>query len=248
MRYKRNLKAVCFILVNLLLVTLSTEAAKLQIGSTYEEIKAVLGKPDGDLSAGKKRILTYGDAKVTLIDGKATKYSSGFNKLLAERNEAKDEVQAKRDSGLVNYKGEWVTPEESRQRQLKDAAEAAANEGSIWLTNFAQAKELAKSQDKNLLLNFTGSDWCGWCIKLEEEVFSKEAFLDEAKKSYVLVKLDFPRRTKLSQDLQKQNDALAKKYRFRGFPTIVVLNPNGKLHKTSGYVRGGPKAFLKSIR
>jgi protein disulfide-isomerase len=105
---------------------------------------------------------------------------------------------------------------------------SAAGAKSGWLTDYKQAQEQAKSSKKLMLLDFTGSDWCGWCIKLDKEVFSKPEFQEYADKNLVLVELDFPRRKELSATEQAQNEQLANEHRVQGFPTIIVLNSDGK--------------------
>jgi protein disulfide-isomerase len=120
--------------------------------------------------------------------------------------------------------------------------------GDSWQTDFAAAKAQAKAEQKPMLLDFTGSDWCGWCIKLDREVFSKEAFKEYAAESLILVELDFPRGKEQSAELKAQNEALAEKYGIRGFPTIVILSPEGKLIEKTGYKRGGPDAYVAHIK
>ena len=97
-----------------------------------------------------------------------------------------------------------------------------------WLTDFKQAQEKAKADNKLLLLDFTGSDWCGWCIKLNKEVFSKPEFKEYATKNLILMEVDFPRRKQLAEDLLKQNMGLAQQFQIEAFPTIIVLNSEGK--------------------
>src|SRR4029453_9987213 len=116
-----------------------------------------------------------------------------------------------------------------------------------WLTDAAKAQTQAKAEKKLVLLDFTGSDWCGWCIKLNKEVFSKPEFAEYAKKNLVLVEVDFPRRKKLSDALAKANGALQSKYDIEGYPTLVILDANGKLAGKMGYVAGGPKPFLAEL-
>ena len=120
----------------------------------------------------------------------------------------------------------------------------AGAEELTWMTDVPKAVEKAKAEKKLVMLDFTGSDWCGWCIKLHNEVFSKPAFAEYAKKNLVLVEVDFPRTKKLSAELKKANDQLLEKYKVEGFPTIVVLNGEGKKVGETGYVEGGPKAWL----
>jgi protein disulfide-isomerase len=119
---------------------------------------------------------------------------------------------------------------------------------SGWLNDYKKAQQEAKANNKFLLLNFTGSDWCGWCIKFDREVLSRPQFKDYARDNLVLVELDFPRRKVQSADLQKQNRQLAQQYEVVGFPTIVVLNSGGqKLWKFDGYFPGGPEAFIAEL-
>lgn len=116
-----------------------------------------------------------------------------------------------------------------------------------WLTDYKQAQSEAKSNKKLMLLDFTGSDWCGWCIKLDREVFSKPEFQQYAKDNLVLLELDFPRRKELSDAEKIQNQQLAQQYRIEGFPTIVVLDADGKKVGELGYMPGGPAAFIAEL-
>lgn len=120
--------------------------------------------------------------------------------------------------------------------------------GEAWMTDFEAAKAKAAAEQKPLLLDFTGSDWCGWCIKLDKEVFSQKAFQEYAASSLILVELDFPRSKDQSAELKAQNEALAEKYGIRGFPTILVLSSEGELIEKTGYQRGGAEAYVKHIQ
>lgn len=125
------------------------------------------------------------------------------------------------------------------------ASAAVAGEG--WMTDFAAAKEKAKAEDKPMLLDFTGSDWCGWCIKLDKEVFDKAVFKEYAEAELILVELDFPKNKPQSAELKAQNEKLSKQYGVRGFPTILILSPDGELIKQTGYQRGGAEAYVEHI-
>ena len=122
---------------------------------------------------------------------------------------------------------------------------AQAKEG--WLDDFDKAKEQAKKENKTILLDFTGSDWCGWCKKLDAEVFSQQAFKDYAAKKLVLVEVDFPKGFKLPEKVAKQNEKLGQKYKVNGYPTVVLLSFSGKEKGQLGYVEGGPEAFIKAL-
>jgi protein disulfide-isomerase len=117
-----------------------------------------------------------------------------------------------------------------------------------WQTDYKKAQEEAKASKKLLLLNFTGSDWCGWCIKLDKDVFSKPEFKDYANKNLVLLTIDFPRAKQLPLDVRKQNEGLASQYQVQGFPTIVVLNGEGrKVWEYPGYFPDGAAAFIAEL-
>jgi len=97
------------------------------------------------------------------------------------------------------------------------------------------------------MLNFTGSDWCGFCIRLSKEVFSQPAFIEYADKNLVAVEVDFPRKKDLSAAQKQANAALAQKYNIAGYPTIIVLDSDGKKIGELGYQPGGPKAFIAAL-
>lgn len=121
-----------------------------------------------------------------------------------------------------------------------------------WHTDVNKAVEIANKEKKTLFLFFTGSDWCGWCIRLQNEVFKKPEFADWAKKNVVLVELDFPRRTKLDPKIQQQNAELQNMFQVRGYPTVWFVKPEVKKDKSinlqqvgkTGYVAGGPEKWL----
>jgi thioredoxin-related protein len=123
-----------------------------------------------------------------------------------------------------------------------------ARADSDWQIDYKKAQQEAKTKNKLLLLNFTGSDWCGYCIVFDREVLSKQQFKDYANKNLVLLEVDFPRRKVQSVDTRKQNQELAEQYQIEGFPTIVVLNGDGrKLWQYEGYFPGGPGDFIAQL-
>jgi thioredoxin-related protein len=125
----------------------------------------------------------------------------------------------------------------------------ASAEESGWLTDFKQAQQEAKAGNKFVLLDFTGSDWCGWCKKFDKEVLLQPEFKDFARNNLVVVEVDFPRGKQQSLELKKQNRDLALQYEIMGFPTIVVLNSDGqKLWRYDGYFPDGPAAFIAQLQ
>lgn len=117
--------------------------------------------------------------------------------------------------------------------------------GDGWGTDYKAALEQAAKANKPVLLDFTGSDWCGWCIKLDKETFSKPEFKSFAEKNLVLVEVDFPNSKPQSAAVKKQNEELQAKFGVEGFPTLVLLNSEGKeIARNVGYLAGGPKGLI----
>ena len=124
---------------------------------------------------------------------------------------------------------------------------AASGAGLPWLTDLPQALAKAKAENKQVLVDFTGSDWCPWCIKLQKEIFQQDAFVEFAKKNLVLVEVDFPRAKAQSAELKRANQALLKQYGIEGYPTVLVFDSQGKQVGKLGYLAGGAKAFLGEL-
>ncbi len=123
----------------------------------------------------------------------------------------------------------------------------AAEEGQ-WLTDLSKAQSQAKAEKKLVLMDFNGSDWCPPCKALRKNVFSSSEFTEYAKKNLILVDVDFPRHKQQPAEQKKANEALAQKYQVEGFPTVVVLSPDGKeMKKQVGYDGETPKDFIASL-
>lgn len=117
-----------------------------------------------------------------------------------------------------------------------------------WGTDYAAAQAQAKKDGKVILIDFTGSDWCGWCIKMKKESLDLKEFTDYAAKNVVLFEADFPNKKPQTPEVKKQNEALKKQYAVGGFPTFVLVDADGKeLGRQVGYLKGGPSAFVSKI-
>ncbi|MDA1044006.1 MAG: thioredoxin family protein [Verrucomicrobia bacterium] len=125
---------------------------------------------------------------------------------------------------------------------------SSAYAGAGWATDFEAVQKEAKEKNLPILADFSGSDWCGWCIKLDKEVFSQEAFKTYAKDNVVLFLADFPNKTPQSDAVKKQNKALAEKYGIKGFPTVLLLNADGSVIEQTGYQRGGPEKYVAHLK
>ena len=112
-----------------------------------------------------------------------------------------------------------------------------------WVEDFQTALDLAEKQNKDLLLDFTGSDWCGWCIKLKKEVFDQEAFKKKAPEHFILVEIDFPRKT----PVKAANKELGSIFEVQGYPTIILTDPQGRAYARTGYQAGGPEKYLEHL-
>jgi thioredoxin-related protein len=123
----------------------------------------------------------------------------------------------------------------------------------VWHTNMEEAVKLANKSKKPLLLFFTGSDWCGWCMRLQKEVLKTPEFAAWAEKNVVLVELDFPRKSNQTDAEKQQNAQLAKYFGVQGYPTVWITDAakgkDGKINLTpvgnTGYVAGGPSPWLE---
>ncbi len=118
-----------------------------------------------------------------------------------------------------------------------------------WMTDFETAKQKAAAESKDLLVNFSGSDWCYWCKRLDGEVFSKQGFIEQADKVFVLVLIDFPSdKSRQPKTLQAQNDRLAKQFNIRGYPTVILMRADGMPYAETGYQEGGPDVYWAHLQ
>lgn len=118
---------------------------------------------------------------------------------------------------------------------------------AVWLTSLAEAKAEAAKRKVPILVDFSGSDWCGWCIKLDNEVFSTPVFQEYAAKNLVLLMVDFPRSKAQDAETKKQNNALVEKFGIEGFPTVLLLDENEKLLARTSYQPGGAESYVKHL-
>jgi len=118
----------------------------------------------------------------------------------------------------------------------------------LWTEDFDKALTQAKESGKYVLVNFSGSDWCGWCKKLDKEVFGKKEFKEFAETNLVCVMVDFPRQKPQSSKRREANQALVEKYAVQGFPTILLFSPQGDVAATTGYEPGGAEAYIKHLQ
>lgn len=146
-------------------------------------------------------------------------------------------------------------PEKGKPQEpdKKKAGKAAKDAGSKkdkdaaaeWITDYKAALTAAKKGKKVVLMDFTGSDWCGWCKKLKAEVFDQPEFQQWAAKNAILLEVDFPKHKELPKELQEQNKKLGKEFDIKGYPTIILVDAKGKKIGQLGYMEGGPEKWTK---
>jgi protein disulfide-isomerase len=124
---------------------------------------------------------------------------------------------------------------------------APSEANATWLTNFETAQARARSEGKLLLIDFTGSDWCPPCIMLDRQVFSQAEFAEYANQHLVLLEVDFPRTKEQSAEQKAANEKLADRFGIDGFPTVIILDSDGKKIGELGYMPGGAKAFVAAL-
>lgn len=127
-----------------------------------------------------------------------------------------------------------------------------AQEELTWHTDMSKATDISIKENKPMFLFFTGSDWCGWCIRLQKEVFKTPEFIKWAKENVILVELDFPRKNEQTDAVKMQNAQLQQQLQVRGYPTVWFVSAaktaEAKVNLTAlgstGYVAGGPKVWI----
>ena len=127
-------------------------------------------------------------------------------------------------------------------------SKSGTNDNLNWEDNLETALQKAKSENKAVLVNFTGSDWCVWCQKLSAEVFSQPEFEDYANENLILVKIDFPEKIEQSVETKMYNNQLAQRFGIEGYPTIFLLKNDGSVALKTVYLPGGPVNYVSQLK
>lgn len=138
--------------------------------------------------------------------------------------------------------------QQSSQQNWAQSSQPPGSSQIQWHTNFNQAMQLAQKERKPIVLFFTGSDWCGWCKKMHQEIFASSEFAQAAGNQFIFVEIDFPRGRQLSPEMAQQNEMLKQKYGITGFPTVILLDSNGNFIAETGYMPGGGRAFAAYLK
>jgi thiol-disulfide isomerase/thioredoxin len=205
-------------------------------GMSRAEVIRVVGQPRGVLKVADEETLLFRDGgRVVLRGGKVLYWSLALPSAPAAPHPEARRPDPPADAPAATPVGAPVL------------SVAATNDG--WLTSFPQAVEEAQRQQRRLLLDFTGSDWCTFCIRLDRDVLQTATFREFAAAQFVCVKLDFPRKHPMADELRQQNRELATKYGVRGYPTVLILAPDGTLiGRLTGYDGSGAPAYIARLK
>lgn len=190
-------------------------------GDTLAAVLAEKGEPASRLERGSMLVLTYPGEVIRLEGG----------------------VVVSQKAASADYVVKTAAP-----KPASGGKSERARGDAEWGTDFEAAIASARGTGRKVFVFFTGSDWCGWCKRLESEILDTSEFKSYAAGSLVLVKLDFPRQIPQSAELKEQNRRLAEKYRIRGYPTVIILNQDGRAVARLGYQEGGPSPFVQRLR
>jgi protein disulfide-isomerase len=208
----------------LLCVTLALHAVN--VDDTYQQVIKEKGQPGAKMEMGDTQILRYPDEVVRLKAGKVVSVET-----------------PKGRETMVAATAVTVDAPTAAKR-----APSAPPGKAFWTTDHRAALAVAKEQNKKVFMFFTGSDWCIWCKRLQAEVLSTPEFARYAADNLILLELDFPNSKPQSSAVKNQNATLARRYSIQGYPTVVVLDPNGKTIGQLGYQEGGPAPFIKRLK
>jgi len=173
----------------------------------------------------------------------------GDNPVIAEYSVAKNTLKLTTpEDGLMTFSR--IHDRQAWEQWAKTrVALAQTNLASLpWAADLPKALEQARSERKLVLLEFTGSDWCVWCMKFEKDVLAQPDFAAYAKANLTMLLLDYPQGKKQPDEIKQRNAELKAKFKVEGFPTYVALNSEGReIGRQDGYLSGGPQAFITKL-
>jgi protein disulfide-isomerase len=242
----RNMRAQGFIVFSLMAAVLVVRA---------DEKLPVLKAGNNTYSNVTVTTVTATDIYFTHSGGmanvKLSKLDPALQKHFGYNPKKAGEVEQKQAAANAQYHIQAINQPAPRPPADESAAQpssAGQSSESSWGTDLPAALNQARSENKMVLLDFTGSDWCGWCIKFDKDVLSTGQFTGYAKSKLVLVRLDFPHHKEQDAALKQANEQLSQRFGVNGFPTFVLLNSAGReLGRQVGYLRGGPDAFIAEL-
>jgi len=237
------------------------------VGFTFENVVDELGMPTSKMEAGAVLTLNYTDATIKLQEGRVVSVKMAgvetgdtYEKVIEAKGVPASKIEAG-TAAVLRYADSTIKLRDGKVVSIKMvgggaglslSANGAPKPASVgvgeWTTDYSAAMRQARTDKKKVFLFFTGSDWCGWCKRLDAEVLSTGDFKAYAREQLILVKLDFPRSTPQSTQVKARNQKLSEQYQVDGYPTIVVLDSNGSAVGRLGYQPGGPRPFISELK
>lgn len=226
------------------------------VGNSEAEVLETHGEPTSRMSTGSVTVLNYPDQIVRIEDGAVVsirRLGGGAPASASTKNGKSGNGSARTTASAGKSSSSSVSSASASSSAAKSsngpaAAKRPGGPPLEWLSEYRAAVERAASEKRPVFLFFTGSNWCTWCKKLEGEILETTLFRNYAAKKLVLLKLDFPRGVQQPEWMIAQNQALSKKYRVTGYPTVVMLSPTGKFLANLGYAPGGPVPFVEALQ
>lgn len=196
-------------------------------GHNKEKMIAELGEPTAEIKRGDRTVYSYPQGTISLKNGIVVAVSEGFYRDLNEFTKTTSSGEA------------IALKTEDQNLPLVDAA---------WFENYEAAKALSASAERPLLMLFTGSDWCVWCQRLEQEILSQPEFTAYAAENLVLLKIDFPRNSQQTIELKAQNEQLQMDWDVEGYPTLIISDAQGQFYGMTGYLAISPSDYVDHVR
>lgn len=205
-----------------------------------------------------KIVLTLSLLTALVLPLEAVEIGDSYEKVIAEKGAPTAKLQAG-ETLVLNYGDQRIKLKSGKVVEVNSKLPAVAVAepstpaapgigAGVWTTNYPAALAQARGNGGKVFLFFTGSDWCGWCKRLDREILSTSQFKTYAGQNLILVKLDFPHDIPQSDSEKAQNEQLSQRFKVEGFPTVVVVNGQGKELGRLGYQEGGPGPFIEALK
>ncbi|HZZ20169.1 MAG TPA: thioredoxin family protein [Opitutaceae bacterium] len=237
----------------LALVTVSVAFA-VTVGETFEQVVAEKGHPLGVLNAGNVQIVKYPDMVLKVREGVVSTISGPEKAHYPYGTTPPASATAASFSAPVHASSAAAHPQPARRQAPDPALSSAANAPEyrgppVWEADMGSAMHEAHVSKRHILVLFTGSDWCTWCQKMDDEVFSQHEFAVYTHEKYVIVKLDYPKETPQPDSVKRENAEMLRRFDVRGFPNAIIMDENSRvLTRIEGYQEGGSSNFIRLLR
>jgi thiol-disulfide isomerase/thioredoxin len=230
----------------------ASAALGVTIGETYEQVVAEKGRPVGVMNGGTVQIVTYPDMVLKVKDGLVSSIKGPEKAHFVFGTNPPPSPPAPAAAPRPAAPPPRPEPAATRAPSPVLASDAVAPEyrgPPVWEPDMGTAMHEAQETKRHILVLFTGSDWCEWCQKMDDEVFSQREFAVYTHANYIIVKLDYPRQTPQSESTKRENAEMLRRFDVRGFPNAVIMDENSRvLTRIEGYREGGVTNFIAIMK